>query len=99
MPVAVRSVLLFRIAVGAKLTRRPLEFRGPRIPTRSPLQVGLVVAAPRSFVHPFVGVSNKNYDRLSHMLSSRSLPRPDSLPEEERSLAVCSLRLSASQYR
>jgi len=56
----------------------------------------LVVAASRSFVHPFVGVSNKNYDRLSHMLSSRSLPRPDSsFPKAERSLAVCSLQSSS----
>lgn len=30
--------------------------------------------ASRSFVHPFVAVSNKNYDRLSHMLSLRRGP-------------------------
>lgn len=45
-------------------TVQPVEtelFWGPRL-------------APRSFVHPFVAVSNKNYDRLSHMLSLRRGP-------------------------
>jgi len=32
--------------------------------------------ASRSFVHPFVAVSNKNYDRLSHMLSLHKRQRP-----------------------
>lgn len=36
------------------------------------------LAPPRSFVHPFVALSNKNYDRLSHMLSLRRGPEPQS---------------------
>jgi len=53
------------------------ERRGKRVCNWSTVELDSLgspdnsLLASRSFVHPFVAVSNKNYDRLSHMLRPR----------------------------
>lgn len=76
-----------------------LEWGAGAQPMETELFWGPRLAPPRSFVHPFVALSNKNYDRLSHMLSLRRGPEPQSPRCPQFSAAVLKNQESTVESR